>query len=134
MNPPDTINPFKVAVIQQSPIFLNIEESVEKEVIEGFHSLGQPDNGALKLLEAMPGEKGDLILRGGSVVIAPNSEYLEGPVYDESRIIYAGIEPGRIAEGHLFLDTQGHYSRPDVFHLEVNDLPQSNMNFKSQSE
>jgi len=104
------------------------------EAIEGFHSLGQPDNEALGLLEAMPGEKEDLILRGGSAVIAPNSEYLKGPVYDEACIIYAEIEPGFIAEGHLFLDTQGHYSRPDVFHLEVNDLSKSNVTFKSQNE
>jgi nitrilase len=104
------------------------------EAIEGFHSLGQPDSSALELLEAMPGEKEDLILRGGSAIIAPNSEYLKGPVCDEACIIYAEIELGRIAEGHLFLDTQGHYSRPDVFHLEVDDQPQSNVTFKSQSE
>jgi predicted amidohydrolase len=104
------------------------------EIIEGFHSLGQPHNEALELLEAMPGEGEDLMLKGGSAIIAPTSDYLKGPVYDEPCIIYAEIQPGRITEGHLFLDTQGHYSRPDVFHLEVNDQPRSNVSFKSRSE
>ena len=104
------------------------------EIIKGFHSLGQPDNAALELLEAMPGGQKDLILRGGSAIIAPNTDYLEGPVLDESCILYAEIQPERIIEGRLFLDTQGHYSRPDVFHLEVNDQPQLNVAFRSQSK
>ncbi|RLJ00460.1 MAG: carbon-nitrogen hydrolase family protein [Candidatus Aenigmatarchaeota archaeon] len=101
------------------------------EAIEGFHSLGRPDSEALELLEAMPGGKEDLILRGGSAVIAPDADYVAGPVYDEPCIIYADIDPGRITEGHLFLDTQGHYSRPDIFHLEVDDRPQANVTFKA---
>jgi predicted amidohydrolase len=101
------------------------------EIIAGFESLGQPENEALELLEAIPGEENDLILRGGSAVIAPDAEYLTGPVLDEPCIIYADIQPARIAEGHLFLDTQGHYSRPDVFHLAVNDRPGSNVTFQS---
>ena len=101
------------------------------EALEGFHSLGQPRNEALELLEAMPGEEGELIMKGGSAVIAPDSSYIEGPVYDRPCILYAEIDPGRIAEGHMALDTQGHYSRPDVFRLEVNDLPQLNVTFKS---
>lgn len=104
------------------------------EMIEGFHSLGRPDDGALELLEGIPGEDEDLILTGGSAVIAPDSGYLEGPVFGEPCIVYAEIQPERIAEGHLVLDTDGHYSRPDVFHLEVNDQPQSNVTFTSRSK
>jgi predicted amidohydrolase len=104
------------------------------EMMEGFHSLGQPDSEAVELLEAIPGEDKDLILTGGSAVIAPDSDYLEGPVFDESCILYAEIQPERITEGRLVLDTDGHYSRPDVFHLEVNDQPQSNVTFQSGSK
>jgi predicted amidohydrolase len=104
------------------------------EVIEGFHSLGRSGNEAVELLEAIPGGEKDFILRGGSAVIAPNSDYLKGPVFDEPCVLYAEIQPARITEGRLFLDTHGHYSRPDVFHLEVNDQPQSNVTFKSRSE
>ena len=104
------------------------------EMIEGFHSLGRSGNEAVELLEAIPGEDKDLILTGGSAVIAPNSDYLEGPVFDKPCILYADIQPERITEGRLVLDTEGHYSRPDVFHLEVNDQPQLNVTFKSRSK
>ncbi len=103
------------------------------EMVAGFNSLGQPDSQAIELLEAIPGGEKDVIMKGGSAVIAPNSEYLTGPVLDQSCILYAEIQPQRIAEGRLFLDTQGHYSRPDVFHLEVNDHPQSGITFKSET-
>ncbi len=102
------------------------------EIMQGFNSLGQSDSQALELLESIPGADEDLLLKGGSAVIAPNSSYAKGPVFDEACIIYAEVQLDRITEGHLFLDTQGHYSRPDVFRLEVNDLPQSNVAFKSQ--
>ncbi len=102
--------------------------------MQGFDSLGQPGSEAKELLDAIPGVDEDLILKGGSAVIAPNSDYVKGPVFDEACIVHAEIELHRITEGHLALDTQGHYARPDVFHLEVNDLPQSNVVFRSQKD
>jgi nitrilase len=104
------------------------------EIIEGFNSLGQPNSEAVELLEAIPGGEDNLIMKGGSAVIAPSSEYLKGPVFDEAGIIYAEIQPELVTKGHLLLDTDGHYSRPDIFHLEVNDQPQSNVAFNSQSK
>jgi nitrilase len=87
-----------------------------------------------ELLEAMPGQDTDLVLVGRSAVIAPDSSYLKGPVFDQALILYTDIHPERISEGHLVLDTQVHYSRPDVFHLEVNDQPQTGVSFASQEE
>jgi predicted amidohydrolase len=103
------------------------------DILAGVGSLGQPDSKALDLLSAIPGDDHDLLLRGGSAVIGPDSHYITGPVLDESCTLYAGIQPQRISEGHLALDTQGHYARPDVFHLQVNDEPQVNVAFTSQS-
>jgi predicted amidohydrolase len=111
------------------------------DVLEGYRSLARREGRAstaggevLELLESIPGAEEDLLLRGGSAVIAPDSNYLDGPVFDQALILYADIEPGRIHEGHLVLDTQGHYARPDVFCLEVNDRPQNNVSFASQQE
>ena len=104
------------------------------DILAGFHSLGRTEGGGIELLEAIPGQDTDLILRGGSAVISPDSSYLEGPVFDQPLILYADIDPERIAEGHLVIDTQGHYARPDVFSLEVNDLAQTNVSFRSQGE
>jgi predicted amidohydrolase len=103
------------------------------DILEGVHSLGRPPGEALELLEALPGSDEELLLPGGSGIIAPNADHIAGPVYGESCILYAEIQPGRITEGHLELDIDGHYSRPDVFHLEVNDRPQLNVTFTSQT-
>jgi nitrilase len=64
-------------------------------------------------------------------VIAPDANYVVGPVFDKACILYADIDLGRITEGHLVIDTQGHYSRPDVFHLQVEDRPQMSVIFTS---
>jgi nitrilase len=82
----------------------------------------------------MPGAEDDFILNGGSAVIGPDASYLAGPVFDASDIIYAELELECITEGQLFLDTNGHYARPDVFHLEVNDQPQLGVVFGPQQE
>ncbi len=100
------------------------------EIIEGFRSLGKADSEALELLEALPGDDDKLIMKGGSAVIGPDSRYVAGPIFEEACIIYAELELDRITEGHLVLDTDGHYSRPDIFHLEVNDEPQRNVTFE----
>nr|AAR97386.1 nitrilase [uncultured organism] len=102
-----------------------------RDIIEGFNSLARADSDALELLKAISGEDSDLILNGGSAIIAPNGEYLAGPVFNEPSIIYAEIDPALISEGHLTLDTSGHYSRPDIFRLEINDQPQHDVTFRS---
>jgi nitrilase len=60
-------------------------------------------------------------IRGGSVIVAPLGKVLAGPCYDGECILRADVDPGEIAEGKFDLDVAGHYSRPDVFRLEVNE-------------
>jgi len=55
--------------------------------------------------------------------------YVVGPVFDRACIVYADIELERITEGHLAIDTNGHYAQPDLFSLEVDTRPQSNVVF-----
>jgi nitrilase len=102
------------------------------DVLAGFHSLGEKDNPALELLEALPGEDEDLLMKGGSAVVGPDYRYVVEPLWEEPGILYAELDLGLITEGHMLLDTDGHYSRPDVFRLEVNDQPQTKVTFKSQ--
>ncbi len=99
------------------------------EILEGFYSVKNADKKALELLEEIPRQKNDLILKGGSAVIAPNAEYIVEPVYNKPSILYGEINPELVKEGNLFLDTDGHYSRPDVFQLHVNTQPQINVKF-----
>jgi len=57
---------------------------------------------------------------GGSVIVAPNSRILAGPMGAEERIIYAecNLELGVLAK--LRHDFAGHYNRPDIFQLQIN--------------
>ncbi len=61
----------------------------------------------------------DLLLRGGSAVIAPDGRLLAGPVYDTEALVIADCDLGEIARESMTLDVSGHYSRPDVFTLTV---------------
>jgi nitrilase len=60
-------------------------------------------------------------IRGGSVIVSPLGKVLAGPCYGGECILRAELDPGEIAEGKFDLDVTGHYARPDVFRLEVND-------------
>ncbi|MGA3018271.1 MAG: nitrilase-related carbon-nitrogen hydrolase [Bryobacteraceae bacterium] len=60
-------------------------------------------------------------IRGGSVIVGPLGKVLAGPVYDEEYILTADLDTGEIAEGKFDLDVAGHYARPDVFRLVVNE-------------
>ena len=77
-----------------------------------------PDN--LPLLDSMPGEQW---MSGGSAIIGPDGKYLAGPADDTEQLLVAEIDPGRVAEELMTLDVCGHYSRPDVFRMEVNNRP-----------
>jgi len=98
------------------------------EILEGYRSLGV-ESDALDILEAIPGEPDSWVMRGGSAVIGPDAGYVAGPVYDDACIVYADVDLKRITEGHLAMDSDGHYARPDVFQLEVNDQPQRRVVF-----
>ncbi len=60
---------------------------------------------------------------GGSVIIGPNAKILAGPVENEETLVIAEIDPASAIQETLTLDISGHYSRPDVFTLLVNDTP-----------
>jgi nitrilase len=60
-------------------------------------------------------------IRGGSVIVGPMGNVLAGPCYDGECVLRAEVDPGEIAEGKFDLDVAGHYARPDVFRLEVDE-------------
>lgn len=61
---------------------------------------------------------------GGSAIISPQGRYLAGPVYDQEAIIYADIDLGLIPLAKAIVDSVGHYARPDVLRLMVNEAVQ----------
>ena len=70
-------------------------------------------------LEGQPDE----ICRGGSTIISPLGEVLAGPLYGEEGILYADLDMNAVARGKLDFDVVGHYARPDVFKLIINEKP-----------
>jgi len=65
-----------------------------------------------------------IFLRGGSAIIDPLGRVLAGPCLDEEATLYAELDLDDIPRGKYDFDVAGHYSRPDVFQLSVNENPQ----------
>jgi nitrilase len=61
--------------------------------------------------------------RGGSCIISPLGEMLAGPDYEGETILYADLDLDDITRANLDFDVVGHYTRPDLFQLTVNETP-----------
>jgi len=68
-------------------------------------------------------EHPDVICRGGSAIISPFGEVLGGPLYDQEGTLFADIDLAEVARSKFDFDVVGHYARPDVFQLVVNENP-----------
>ncbi len=64
-----------------------------------------------------------VLLRGGSAIISPLGKVLAGPHYGSETILTATIDLDDIGRSKFDFDVAGHYSRPDVFQLIVNEAP-----------
>src|SRR5262245_11928378 len=65
-----------------------------------------------------------ILMRGGSCIVGPLGQMLTDPLFDEEGMLTAEIDPGEVARGKYDFDVIGHYARPDVFQLTVNEQPQ----------
>jgi len=66
----------------------------------------------------------EVMCRGGSAVISPLGEVLAGPLFDQEGGLFAELDLSEIARSKFDFDVMGHYARPDVFQLSVNEEPQ----------
>ena len=64
-----------------------------------------------------------VLMRGGSAIISPLGKVLAGPHFDGEIILTASLDLHDIGRGKFDFDVAGHYSRPDVFQLIVNEAP-----------
>lgn len=64
-----------------------------------------------------------VLCRGGSAILSPLGEYLAGPFYDNEGTLFADLDLAEVARAKFDFDVVGHYARPDVFQLTVNEQP-----------
>ena len=64
-----------------------------------------------------------VVTRGGSCIVDPFGNFLAGPNFEDEVILIAEIDRGQITRGKYDLDVVGHYARPDIFQLHVDERP-----------
>lgn len=63
----------------------------------------------------------DEMCRGGSVIISPMGDVLAGPLLGEEGILVADLDMDAVKRSKVDFDVVGHYARPDVFKLTINE-------------
>ncbi len=94
--------------------------------------LGDPEVG-----EAVARELGawpELLCPGGSVVVGPDGSVLAGPLEGEAGMLLVDLELEQLAAERLEFDVVGHYARPDVFRLEVDERARPAVEFRKGTE
>jgi aliphatic nitrilase len=84
---------------------------------------GAIDDNLVRLQELPPAEERwvrNPDCSGGSMVVAPNSRIIAGPLDAAEGILYAECDIEVGIQMKLRHDFAGHYNRPDIFHLQVN--------------
>src|SRR5215471_14758359 len=62
-----------------------------------------------------------VVCRGGSCIVDPFGSFLAGPNIEGEAILAADIDLAQIVRGKYDLDVVGHYARPDIFRLLVDE-------------
>jgi nitrilase len=76
----------------------------------------------------------EILSRGGSVIVGPLGDILAGPLFDREDLLLAEIDLTEIVQARLDFDVVGHYARPDVFQLSVNEKPRAAVRSESTEE
>jgi nitrilase len=64
-----------------------------------------------------------VLMRGGSAIVSPLGQVLAGPDFGGETILTADLDLDDIGRAKFDFDVTGHYARPDVFQLTVNEAP-----------
>lgn len=74
-----------------------------------------------------------ILMRGGAAIVDPLGKVLAGPVFDKEVLLTAGLDLEALARAKFDFDVAGHYARPDVFSLTVNETPQTAVTLKKSA-
>jgi nitrilase len=75
-----------------------------------------------------------VISRGGSCIVDPFGKFLAGPDFEDETILIAELDRGMVPKARFDFDPVGHYSRPDIFRLVVDDRPKLPVTVVSEPE
>ena len=62
-----------------------------------------------------------VLMRGGSAIVGPLGQVLAGPHFEGETILTSDLDLDEIGRSRFDFDVTGHYARPDVFQLAVNE-------------
>jgi len=63
----------------------------------------------------------ETLCKGGSAIYGPLGECLAGPLWGEEGILVADLDMTAITRAKFDFDVTGHYARPDVFYLDIDE-------------
>lgn len=86
-----------------------------------------PDLPGIEDLASQP----EVMCRGGSAILSPLGEFLAGPLFDQEGILYADLDLTEVSRSKFDFDVVGHYARPDVFQLIVNEAASPSVWFEN---
>ena len=73
--------------------------------------------------EAMHPDADEWVNPGDPAIVSPVGDVVAGPLHEAEGILYADVDPGLADRAGQLLDVDGHYGRPDVFHLTIDPRP-----------
>jgi nitrilase len=72
-----------------------------------------------------------VLIGGGSLIVSPLGQVLAGPLRGGEGMLTAELDMDEIARGKFDFDVVGHYARPDVFRLVVDERAKTAVTFGS---
>jgi nitrilase len=63
----------------------------------------------------------EVVCRGGSCIVSPMGEFLAAPAFDGEQVLVADLDMGDIVRAKFDFDPVGHYARPDVLRMTVDE-------------
>src|SRR5690606_27707151 len=75
-----------------------------------------------------------IVSRGGSCIIDPSGTVLAGPDFEGEALLVADIDRDAIPRAKYDFDAVGHYARPDIFSLHVNETDTQAVFFSTDTQ
>jgi len=73
--------------------------------------------------------KGEWLMPGNGIICSPLGEIIAGPMRQEKGLLKADIDLDDVRSARRTFDVAGHYSRPDIFKLEVDRQLRTSVTF-----